>query len=342
MEMKKTLYKLIKKSTVISMCLGSSIYANSYYAHIQPVNPSNYYGAQNTNSYNYEYYNDNKSVSDRLNMRQKHLDTVRYDQNHHDNINATIAQLADRLLMSSRIPYNRMGDIAVTSFVDLHQLNKTTHFGRTVGETMFDELFVRGFNVTDFRGQSTISVNANGEYFLSRDVNLLRNNIQNQYILVGTYSKFNEDIIVNARIIDNINGTIVASARSSFVTNDCRILENCPATRKIKIITDGCSTVGCPPKSCPTGICENDKYNISHHKPERRLTISKANSECLDCDKNVADTLSNVNNEYKYLDECKDGENCENKVIINNHMHHSKSQINQYQQKNNYTLSLVK
>ena len=199
----------------------------------------------------------------RYNNRNRY---ARYAKETHKTLNKTIVDLADRLFSSSRIRNTNMSDIAITSFVDLDKFNKTTHFGRTISESFFDELFVRGFNVTDFRGQNSLSVNANGEYFITRDVEKLNKNIMNQYILVGTYSKFEDSISINARIMDNSNGRIVASARSYYHSTDCKILENCveKKPRKLAIVTDGCSTViGCP-KSCPNGIC-GAKYEIKRN-----------------------------------------------------------------------------
>jgi TolB-like protein len=153
----------------------------------------------------------------------------------HGILDQAITELADELLMYNKI--NGINEeIAITSFVDLHQLNKTTHFGRTLSEAFFDELFTRGFNVTDFRGQETISVNREGEYFLTRDIKLLDKDVISAYILVGTYSYFENKIQINARIIDNMSGKVLASARSNYMTDDCRVLENCKKPRHIQIV----------------------------------------------------------------------------------------------------------
>ena len=107
----------------------------------------------------------------------------------YSNIDAKIIELADSLLASSRIPQTDMGNIAITSFVDLDQLNKTTHFGRTLAETFFNELFIRGFNITDFRGQNALSINNTGEFFITRDVSKLNKKITNKYINENSYLK---------------------------------------------------------------------------------------------------------------------------------------------------------
>ena len=106
-----------------------------------------------------------------------------------DTYNESINEIADQLLESNRLEDG--AKIAITSFVDLHKLNKTTHFGRNLSESMFNELFTRGFNVVDIRGTQTLRVNASGEFFITRDIKLLNNKrVENSYVLVATYSKF--------------------------------------------------------------------------------------------------------------------------------------------------------
>ena len=146
-----------------------------------------------------------------------------------------IVELADALLASSRIAQADMGHIAITSFVNLHNLSRTSSFGRTIGETFFNELFIRGFNVADFRGQSALSVNPTGEFFITRDIKKINKKIANSYVLVGTFSTIDKKVIINARIMDNQTGRVVASAKTYYQTNDCSLLNTCPRARTIRI-----------------------------------------------------------------------------------------------------------
>jgi len=148
-----------------------------------------------------------------------------------------IVELADSLLSSSRIAQSDMGNIAITSFVDLHNLSVTSSFGRTIAETMFNELFVRGFNVADFRGQNALTVNPSGEFFITRNVKLINKKIANSYVLVGTFSHVDGKLLINARIMDNRTGRVVASAKTYYATSDCHILGNCPKPRTIRIVS---------------------------------------------------------------------------------------------------------
>ncbi len=139
-----------------------------------------------------------------------------YYKSNFNNIDRAVINLSNKLLSSCRVNQNSLEDIAITTFVNLDDFKQTSQVGRMLSESMFNELFIRDFNVVEFRGQIAISINSSGEYFISRDINKIKNTVKNKYILIGTYSTFENYILLNARIIDNENGNIVASAREHF------------------------------------------------------------------------------------------------------------------------------
>lgn len=202
-------------------------------------------------------------------------------------INQSINDMANQLLRHSRISIN--DNIAITAFVDLHQLNKTTHFGRKVSESFFNELHVRGFNVVDVRGTQNIRINADGEFFITRDIKHLDHKIvESAYTLVGTYSKFGKGILLNARILDNRTGLVVTTARSILDVNACDIYENCHAIVKVKepvkepvlakrtigLSDAGCSYVKCP-KNCVTSSCYRNHIKHSYPKQDKKKYTRK-------------------------------------------------------------------
>jgi len=152
-------------------------------------------------------------------------------------LNEAILSLANQLSQNNKMNQRDTGTITLTSFVNLKKLNRTSQFGRVLGESLFSELFVRGFNVTDFRGQNAISVNKTGEFFITRNIEKLDSEVPNSYILVGTYSKIDQNVMINARILDNKTGKLISSARSMYANEDCSLFGICNnLQRKIKII----------------------------------------------------------------------------------------------------------
>ncbi len=172
-------------------------------------------------------------------------------------LDSTIISIANKLKQSSTINFKEdQSTVTTTSFVDLNMLNKTTQFGRLLGESMLSELFRRGFNITDFRGQGAITINQTGEFYITRDSTKLQNEVPNTYILVGTYTKIEDNTLINVRIIDNHSGKLIASAREIYEGDYCELSENCGSNTKrvIRIITDNCAKVTCP-TSCSSKVC---------------------------------------------------------------------------------------
>ena len=154
-------------------------------------------------------------------------------------LESTIASLAAQMLENKKLDTNK--PVLITSFVRLDEFKKTTEFGRVVSESLINELSNKGFEITEFRGQMAVSVNDEGEYFISRKPHELKNKIPNTYVVVGTYSRQPGKIMLNARVIDNITGKIITSARATYVHNvkeDCIIFKDCAPARTINIVKE--------------------------------------------------------------------------------------------------------
>jgi TolB-like protein len=154
-------------------------------------------------------------------------------------LEATINSLATQMMQNNKMNTNK--PVLITSFVRLDQFKKTTEFGRVVSESLINELSNRGFNIIEYRGQMAVSVNDEGEYFITRKPHSMKDKVPSTYIVVGTYSRQLGKIMLNARVIDNITGKIISSARSTYVhgySNDCILFKDCRPTRTINIIKE--------------------------------------------------------------------------------------------------------
>ena len=160
------------------------------------------------------------------------------DKEYFYDLNDVIINIADQLLDSNTIK-TKPTSIILTSFVDLNSLESTDSFGRIISESMFNELHIRKFKVTDFRGQDAVSVNPDGEFHITRDIEKLKDNIEAiEYILVGTYTAFeNESLLVNGRIIDSISGEVISSARVIYKPKDCKFYDICQKDDKKMVIS---------------------------------------------------------------------------------------------------------
>lgn len=196
------------KSLVLVVCLGlSNLYAGSF--------ASLFSGGDDTPNYSAE------------GSKQSSIEGV-------------IASLSDQFSKSPKLKNLQENQrILITSFVELKNFSNTTEFGRVIGESLIHELSYKGFNVVEFRSQTAVSIDEQGEYFMSRNLHKLHKEVENKYILVGTYSRLEYRIVINARIVDNENGAILATARAVYehgLRNDCQIFNECKPARKIQLV----------------------------------------------------------------------------------------------------------
>lgn len=154
-------------------------------------------------------------------------------------LESTIASLATQMMQNQKMDTNK--PVLITSFVRLDEFKTTSEFGRIVSESLINELSNRGFNIIEYRGQMAVSINEQGEYFITRKPHELKDKVPSTYVVVGTYSRQLGKVMLNARVIDNITGKIITSARSTYdhgYLNDCVIFKDCKPTRTIKIIEE--------------------------------------------------------------------------------------------------------
>ncbi len=153
-----------------------------------------------------------------------------------DTLEGAIASLATQMMQNKKMHTSKA--VLITSFVRLDNFKKTSEFGRVVSESLINELSNRGFNLVEFRGQAGVSINAQGEYYITRDANKLNNTVENTYVVVGTYSRQYKNVMLNARVIDNITGKIISTARATYahgLRDDCVIFKDCKPPRTIRI-----------------------------------------------------------------------------------------------------------
>lgn len=132
------------------------------------------------------------------------------------NVDDMAVNIVDQLINTKLMPIKK--PVGVTVIVDLNRLNSTTDFGRLLSEDIMTNLERAGMAVIDLRAQKFISINNNGEFYLSRNIKKIRDQYGLGYILVGTYSVSDYITEVNVRLIDASSGYIVATAHSSIPT----------------------------------------------------------------------------------------------------------------------------
>jgi|GEM_PF-1479843 len=153
--------------------------------------------------------------------------------------NAEIIFLADQIERNAdRKSLNNT--FVVTSITNLNNLSETTSFGRLFSENLIHELQVRKWKVFEVRLTKDIIINNTGEFSLSRDIQKIRDVYKIGGIVAGTYSIAENNIIVNARVVD-INTGIIASTGQIHMPVDWftgALLGNEDRQKVMKIVGD--------------------------------------------------------------------------------------------------------
>ncbi|GLX77670.1 hypothetical protein tinsulaeT_10100 [Thalassotalea insulae] len=132
-------------------------------------------------------------------------------------INDVVKGLAYQMLETSSF-VNPQTPIAVTSFVDLKDLESTNWLGNQLSENFIHELQRHGLIVVDFKTTGHIRVTKDGDYVFTRDWKELPERQIIDYVVTGTMTKQDDGIMVNARMIGMQSRVVVASAQS-FIPN---------------------------------------------------------------------------------------------------------------------------
>ena len=139
-------------------------------------------------------------------------------------LHAQVQDLASGLFASLRDADPENGDLSggliVCTFVDLKKLSRTSSLGRYVAEQLMGELQQQGYTVVELRKGTSVQVQEKrGEFGLSRDPAELRGDAAAGAMLTGTYTVTGEQVIVNARIMDNRTAVLLASATTIIPKN---------------------------------------------------------------------------------------------------------------------------
>lgn len=164
-----------------------------------------------------------------FNVKKEEQRTVGYKQ-----LDLVLKSLSEQLLKNNNIEQSKK--IVITSVVKLKELNQTTDFGRVISESLIDELYSKKFKIIDIRANKNLSMNKDGEYFLSRDFKKISQKHGDVNVLVGTYSKFEYDnVVVNLRILNSLTAEVLSSANVVYYYDDCELLDICSDSETIEV-----------------------------------------------------------------------------------------------------------
>jgi len=124
--------------------------------------------------------------------------------------------------------------IVFTSLVDLNDFKESSNFGRLFSESLMTQMAQRGYSVIEYRGNEIVSKNTKGEFKLNR-ARIQPIADENTLVLVGTYSKMDDSVIVNVRVVEKKNSTLVSAASAYLPIKTSKKAVIIKDTKKYKV-----------------------------------------------------------------------------------------------------------
>ena len=118
---------------------------------------------------------------------------------------------ADHLMNQVGEPLDPSKPILVASLADIDDLERSSAFGRMVGEQLGSRLSQLGYTVVETKLRSTMATNPNGEFVLSRDARRISGTHAAQVVLAGTYTPGETEVYVNLRLVRLADSKVIAS-----------------------------------------------------------------------------------------------------------------------------------
>jgi TolB-like protein len=134
------------------------------------------------------------------------------------NLNAMIIFLADQLERNIDSKYFSQPSIVAT-FSNLDNLNSTSSFGRLIAENLAHELQVRKWRVIEVKLAKSITMTPSGEFAMTREVSKIKGAHKVRAIVTGTYTYTDENVIVNAKVLNLDTGILLSSAQIIIPTD---------------------------------------------------------------------------------------------------------------------------
>ncbi len=159
------------------------------------------------------------------------------------NFKEGVQRISTNLLYGVEHPLNER-IVVLTSLVGIDDLEHSSSFGRLFSESLMTDFKLRGWRVIEYRGTDIVTLSKEGEFLLNRG--RLKDVPKEALVLVGTYGRYKEALVVNTRLIDlNANELLSAASVSIHDAESLRmaLLEtNTTAPYRVDIKADDCKS----------------------------------------------------------------------------------------------------
>jgi TolB-like protein len=103
--------------------------------------------------------------------------------------------------------------------IDLQSGQSLPGLGQQIQESLITLSAQAGLRVLEYKTMPAIKMNKDQDVMLSRDVTALKQTINPEYFLTGTYSELENSVLVNLRLIAVADNTVIAAASDYIPAN---------------------------------------------------------------------------------------------------------------------------
>ncbi|MEA1917546.1 MAG: FlgO family outer membrane protein [Campylobacterota bacterium] len=128
-------------------------------------------------------------------------------------VNQFVSSMSDQLTQNKDIDNISGTHIAITSFVNIDNFDKTSKLGNIVTENLIHEMQIRGYKIIDYKTRKGIKIDKQGDFIFSRDIKNLTQSLKINYVLSGTCTNYMGGIVINARIVDLKTHLVLSTAQ---------------------------------------------------------------------------------------------------------------------------------
>ncbi|WP_372830561.1 FlgO family outer membrane protein [Pontibacterium sp.] len=165
------------------------------------------------------------------------LSSIDVDDQIYDPVSEAVAQLAVQLqegLQANRVQRLPM---AVMPFVDLSRAREryTGVLGERLGENIVYQLQQGRYNLIDYRAVSLLTTAR--DPLTKQNMSSLRNRYRIYFLLTGTYARYPDGIVINARVLDTTTRQVLASGQTHLP--DSRLEGGTPGYDPMKALQKG-------------------------------------------------------------------------------------------------------
>jgi TolB-like protein len=119
---------------------------------------------------------------------------------------------ADRLVEVARAQLDPARPIIVATIVDIDELERSSTLGRHISESVSSRFTQHRYRMIEMKFQNSVYMKkGEGELMLTRELREIASSHQAQAVIVGTYSRARDTVLVNVKIVQPESNVVLGA-----------------------------------------------------------------------------------------------------------------------------------